>query len=792
MKYFDHIDANSLTEATELLRSSEGTAKAVAGGTDLLGVLKGRILPDYPETVVNLKTIQGLDFIQSEGDSLKVGALTKLSTIVRSAIIQEKCPSLAQAAKSVASPSIRNMATIGGNICQDVRCWYYRYPDQVGGAMQCLRKGGELCYAQTGENRYHSIFGGMKVNDPPCMAHCPGGTNIPGYMSRLRAGDIAGAARIIMEVNPIPAITSRVCQHFCQEGCGRNACDENVSTGAVERFVGDYILAHADEFIIAPTLKSGKRVAIVGAGPAGLTSAYFLRQAGHEVTVYEKMEEAGGLLTYAIPAYRLPKDYVRRTVAAFEKIGIQFKLKTEVGVDIPVEEVEKQHDCLFFDTGAWKRPIIGIEGEELTTFGLEFLIEVKQWMKAKPAKDVIVVGGGNVAVDVAITAKRLGAASVTMVCLESEKELPANKEEISRAREEGITIIPQWGPVKVLRENGNVTGLELKYCASVFDVNGKFAPLYDENVRKTISGDSILMAVGQRTDLSFLGKELELEINRGLIAVNPFTQMTSKPGVFAGGEVASGPSTVVHAVKSGRTAAIAMNEYLGVSIPPCTGACNTAGQFLKYDVEGALRPNGAKLPERPVAERGIDVEDTLGIEWDAVLAEAKRCRDCGCLAVNASDIGTVLVALDANIKTTKRSFSAEEFFSLAKVTDVLDPDELVTEIAIPTRGIGRKGAYVKFRIREAIDFAVVSVASAYDVDSGKIRNAKIVLGAVAPVPFRARATEEYLEGKSVTEEVAAKAAELAVKKEELMPLEKNGYKVQVLKTMVKRAILNAT
>ena len=575
------------------------------------------------------------------------------------------------------------------------------------------------------------------------------------------------------------------------EGCSRNKCDENVAISAVERFVGDYILDHAGEFIKAPAQESGKHVAIVGSGPGGLAAAYYLRQAGHAVTVYEKMDEAGGLLTYAIPAYRLPKEYVRRIVAAFEKIGIQFRLKTEVGVDVTTEDLEKQHDSIFFDTGAWKRQIIGIEGEELTTFGLEFLIEVKQWMKDKPGKNVLVVGGGNVAVDVAITARRLGAGNVTMVCLESEGQLPASVEELNRAREEGIAILPQWGPVKVLRDNSKVKGLDLVRCSSVFDENGNFAPVYDQTVKKTVSGDSILIAVGQRTDLSFLGKELELEINRGLIAVDSESQMTSKPGLFAGGEVASGPATVVHAMKTGRKAAAAMNEYLGVREAPLDGAHGKAGGFLEFDPQGVLKATKAKLPERPIAERSIEAEDTFGLKWEEVLAEAKRCMNCGCIAVNPSDIGTVLLALDATIKTTKRTLSAEAFFtSTPVITDLLDADELVTEIVAPVHGKGNRSAYEKFRVRDAIDFAIVSVASVYEINNDKIKNARVVLGAVAPVPFRARAAEEYLDGKKISEDVAAAAAELAVKGAIL--LDKNGYKAQVLRTLVKRAVLNAT
>ena len=184
--------------------------------------------------------------------------------------------------------------------------------------------------------------------------------------------------------------------------------------------------------------------------------------------MYDKMEEAGGLLRYAIPEYRLPKDIVRKLIAALEAMGIQFKTGTEIGKDIPVSDLVEQFDSVFLNTGAWKRPLIGLDGEELTTFGLDFLIEVNKWMESKIGKDIIVVGGGNVAVDVAITAKRLGAANVIMACLEDEKHMPASEEEVARAREEGIVIMNSWGPKEILRQDGQITGLVLKRCCLLY------------------------------------------------------------------------------------------------------------------------------------------------------------------------------------------------------------------------------------------------------------------------------------------------------------------------------------
>ena len=789
MRYFKHVNTTSLDEASGLLRTNESKAKAMAGGTDLLGILKDKILPQYPETIVNLKTIEGLEYIVEDTDGLKVGAMAKLNNIADSPIIKEKYKSLSEAAYSVASPLIRNIATIGGNICQDVRCWYYRYPHQIGGRIVCARKGGESCNAMIGENRYHSIFGGTKVHMTPCTNKCPTNVDVPGYMSRLRADDIENACRIILENNPMPAVTSRVCAHFCQEACNRNGYDEKVGIGNAERFVGDYVLSHANKLMPAPDKETGKHVAIVGSGPAGLVAAFYLRRAGHRVTVYEKMDEAGGLLTYAIPSYRLPKEIVRNLVEALKNMGIKFKLKTEIGKDIKIENLSQNHDGVFIDTGAWKRPIIGIDGEELTKFGLEFLMEVKSWMKNKLGTDIVVIGGGNVAIDVAVTAKRQGALKVTMICLEKQEELPASKEEIERAMAEGIILMPSWGPSKILRKDGKIVGVELIHCKCVFDENMCFAPEYDENEKITVQADSILMAVGQQTDLSFLGEEFSLEVNRGRISVDKETQKTSLPGVFAGGDVTTGPSTVVMAVASGKKAAAAINEYLIPGFREQEKSRFTHA-FLQFDRSSILKSKSIPLHERPIEERNLDNEDVLGMEWNEIKSEVKRCFNCGCLAVNPSDIATVLVSLDAKIKTNKREYSAEEFLTInPKVSNLIDQDELVIEIMIPKQSAKSKLSYDKFRVRESIDFAVVSVASVYEVNAGKIKSAKVVLGAVAPVPIRTAAVEEYLQGKEINQEVAEKAANLAVAG--AIALDKNEYKIQTLKTLVKRSILNA-
>lgn len=784
MKYFEHESAATFDEAVSLLKESpKGKTVVMAGGSDLIGVLKEQILEDYPEKVVDLKNVRGGEYIKQDGDTIEIGALTKLCDIVKSDLLNEKAPVLSQAARSVATPLIRNVATMGGNICQDVRCWFYRYPHGIGGRMDCMRKGGKECYAVMGDNRYHSIFGGMKVHTTPCSVQCPANTDIPAYMERLRQGDVEGAAHILMEANPIPMITSRVCAHTCQEQCNRCGSDESVSIHGVERYVGDYILEHPDTFYRAPETETGHKVALVGAGPAGLSAAYYLRKAGHDVTVFDKMEEPGGMLTYAIPNYRLPKSYVKQVAAAYEKMGIRFRLGCCLGEDIQAEDLEKEYDNVFYATGAWKRPVLGFDGEEFTEFGLQFLMEVNQWMNKKDRRHVLVVGGGNVAMDVAITARRLGAESVTLACLESEPEMPASREEIARAREEGIEIMPSYGVSKAIYEGSQVTGMELMRCTSVKDENGRFNPRYDREETLRVSADSILMAAGQKVDLSFLDDKYGLALERGLIQVDKDTQATSKSGIYAGGDATTGPATVIQGVRSGRNAAEAINR--GYAVMP---ERRREDKFIHFDTAGVKEEHAVKDKELSAAERALDKEDSFTLTGEEAAREAGRCMNCGCYSVNASDISPVLILLDARIVTTKKTVRAADFFTTRlKAADMLDTDELVTAVRFRVPE-GYTTAYDKFRVREAVDFAIVSLAYAYRMKDGLIEDARIVLGGVAPVPMERKKVEAFLAGRKPDEALAEAAAELAV--EGTAAMANNSYKIQEVRALIKKMILD--
>ena len=785
MKHFKYQTPETFGEAAEILKASHpGQAAVMAGGTDLLGVLKDELLLEYPETIVALRDIPGTSYVKKEDGAVKIGAMTTLDEIENDETLKaDSLKAVSAAAYSVASPIIRTRATIGGNLCQDVRCWFYRYPGQVGGTLPCMRKGGSECFAIRGDNRYHSVFGGMKACKTPCSAECPAGTDIPNYMAHYRKGDLEGAARILMQANPLPMMTSRVCAHTCQTKCNRCSTDEAVAIHRVERVVGDYIMAHLDEFYKAPAKETGKKIALIGAGPAGLAAAYYLRNAGHTVTVYDAMEEPGGCLMYAIPNFRLPKEYVRTIVKAIEKMGVKFVCGTKLGENLQISELTEANDKIFIATGAWKRPVLGFDGEEFTEFGLQFLVDVNKWVNKKERNHVLVVGGGNVSMDVAITAKRLGAKSVTLCCLEQRHEMPASAEEVERAEEEGVVIKNGWGPVRVKYEGQKIQGMTLRACTALRDETGRFNPTYDDATTLDVDADSILLATGQRVDLSFLDNELTLAMNRGLITVEPETQRSSDPKVYAGGDAVTGPTTVIKGIASGRRAAEAINDELGADNP----ARDEQQGFLRFDRETASLKTANNGHNVDAAARRIDKEDSTSLTYEEGLEEAKRCMNCGCYSVNASDLSPVMVMMDATVKTSLgREIAAADFFCTnLKSYANLEQGEVVTELVIPEKE-GYVTGYEKFRMRSSIDFSMASLAWAYRLEGGQIADIRLVLGAVAPVPVRLFKVEEFLRGKVPTAEIAAEAGEMATEGTESMG--HNDYKIDEIRTFVRRLV----
>lgn len=781
MKPFEYSRAESIDEACATLR--QAGARALAGGTDLLGEMKDEIGIEYPEVLVDLKSIQGMDYIRADDDGVRIGAMTRLKALAEHPAVTDRLPALASAASSVGSPQIREMGTVAGNICQSTRCWYYWCPDD---RFHCMRKGGDACFALAGDNRYHSVYGGIRPKPTPCVSACPAGTEIPHYLRAVQEGDMPTAARRLLAKNPLPAITGRVCPHFCERECNRADIDQAVSIRDLERRVGDFILENWKQLGLAPAPDTGKRVAVVGAGPAGLSAAFYLRMQGVATHVFDRFERAGGMLNHAIPGYRLPDSVVERQVAILDTLGVTFKLGVELGRDITIQQLRDSYDAVFLAIGTWCERELGIDGGAELISGLEYLRRSRLAGGQESAARVLVIGGGNVAIDAAITAKRRGARTVTLACLEAISDMPAIAADVDSALEEGVKILPSCGPAQLLMTDGYAAGMELMACTSVFNEEGQFAPTYDPSVTNIVEADKIVVAIGQQPDIAALQVELpESMFQRGLVSVDSETQETAVPGLFASGDVTSGPGYVSSAMGSGRRAAVGVIQRLNVGSVPDIAWAAQQEQCVSSFAAGIPRVSALTIA---TGARNMDNEDVASITEPQVLAESSRCMDCACVSVGNSDLAPVLVALGARVKTNVRTLDAVEFFASAEgANTALGEGEIVIEVFVPNPVEGTRSNYAKFSLRNSIDFPLVGCAVALTTTGGVVEAASICLGAVYGRPYVPATAEEFLKGKRVDAETAAAAGLLAI--EDGRPLSGNGYKLRIVRALVERGIL---
>ncbi len=488
----------------------------------------------------------------------------------------------------------------------------------------------EVC--PTGALTDKSLRPGKKEEDlVPCKEACPAHIDIPGYLRLIAQGRTDEACSVIREKVPLPGILGRVCIHPCEQVCRRGEVNEAISVCALKRYASDLEKGMWKKHS-AVKPDTGKKVAVVGAGPAGLTAAFYLRKQGHTVTLFESRNHAGGMMRYGIPAYRLPAAVVEKEIKDILDLGIAFKPDQTMGKDFTLQSLKNEgYDAVFIGVGAQLSRRIPLEGCDLSDvlWGVDFLHEVAEGKNVRVKENVLVIGGGNVAVDVAMTALRCGAKDVRMACLESENEMPASQWELEGAIAEGVTVIPSWGPDKILSENGKITGMDLVECTCVFDEKGNFCPQFGDK-KECILADQIILAIGQASDLSFLPKDGPIAVNRGMIAVNQDTLETGMKNVYAGGDAAKAPGAIIHAIAAGRKAASAIEKALGGSgeIEEVLFPRESPNPHIGRD-EGFASWRREKVPELAPETRKLGFEEiALGYKALQAMREAKRCLQC--------------------------------------------------------------------------------------------------------------------------------------------------------------------
>lgn len=498
----------------------------------------------------------------------------------------------------------------------------------------------ELEFFRTDIQEHNRIIGekAAELRLPPCNGTCPANVDARGQNALVAEGKYLEALELIRQRNIFPRSLGRICHHPCEERCRRAYYDEPLSIRSLHRTIADWAVNTNNNSGKKIEPSSNKKVAIIGSGPAGLAAAYDLIRKGYSVTVFERHKESGGMLRFGVPRYRLPDDVLATDVEHIQSLGVELKTGVEIGKDLTFNDLKAQgYDAILIAVGLQLSRSIPIPGVDLpqVLLAVPFLYAANTSQKVKMGKRVIVIGGGNVAVDVARCAKRMGAEEVHMACLESRYEMPAFSWEIEEALEEEIHIHCSWGPNRIVEKKGKVAGLELKECTCVFDENGRFSPKFNECNLTTIEGDTVIISIGQMSDLNFL-KDSGVEINeRGQLVLDRETLATSSPGVFACGEVTTGPGSAIGSITTGHEAAISIDRYLSGKDLKEGRTSPFTPNFEKYqplqNLEHMIEPERKRkiMPMLPAEERVNHFEQIeLGFTEEAALEEAYRCLRC--------------------------------------------------------------------------------------------------------------------------------------------------------------------
>ncbi len=498
----------------------------------------------------------------------------------------------------------------------------------------------------------------------PCKTACPAHLPVQGYVKMAGEGRYMEALKLIKHENPFPAVCGAICNRRCEDACTRGTIDQAVAIDEIKKFIAEQELKAENRYIPKCENHVGEmfeqKIAVIGAGPAGMSAAYYLRTKGYPVTIFEKESRAGGMLMNGIPSYRLEKDIIEAEIDVLRAMGIEFRYNVEIGKDITIQKLRDQGYKAFYlaigAQGGRMADIPGEDGEGVVT-GVEFLKNVNlNEAEAKVEGRSIVIGGGNVAIDVARTALRAGSGEVSMVVLETREEMPAAKDEILEAEEEGIQIRNSWGPKEILLENRKVKGIVLKKCVSVFDENHRFRPVYDENDCITLECENVFLSIGQSIQWGNLleGTAVELNPNQ-TVKADPVTYQTADPDIFAGGDIYTGPKFAIDAIAAGKEGCVSIHRFVH------EGHSLTLARDLRKFVE--LNKNNLDIEEFDNAKRQIpgkkagvaaqtfrDLRSTFTEEQ--IRTEAKRCLGCGATVVDENK------CIGCGLCTTRCEFDA--------------------------------------------------------------------------------------------------------------------------------------
>ena len=499
----------------------------------------------------------------------------------------------------------------------------------------------------------------------PCKTACPAHIAVQGYLKLAKEGRYDDALALIKKDNPLPAVCGHVCNRRCEDACTRGTVDEAVAIDEVKRFLAERDLNAETRYIpkkTIPSLKGGfdEKIAIIGAGPAGLSCAYYLALTGYKPTIFEKNEEPGGMLRYGIPSYKLEKDLLAAEIDVIRKLGVEIRCGVEIGKDITIEELREQgYKGFYVAIGCQRGRKPGITGENAkgTYAAVDFLREAGAKESFALEGDVVVVGGGNVAIDAARISSRCVDAKISMFCLEQRENMPASKEEIAEALEEGIELNCGWGPKEVLEEDGKVAGVVFKKCIRVLDEQGRFSPEYDEEQTVTIPCKHVIFSVGQAIEWGNMLDNLDLKRrpNGGALA-DKLTYQTSEPDIFVGGDVYTGPRFAIDAIAAGREGAISLHRYVHENCTLTIG--RNRRDFVELDknnisvesYDTSKRQIPAKADEKAQAATFRDLSHSLTEEQ--VKAETSRCLSCGASVVDPNK------CIGCGVCTTKCVFDA--------------------------------------------------------------------------------------------------------------------------------------